>query len=92
MGKREGVAMKCSVKYSTLYYWFIANAIITICFGLYLGMICLFPSVSPHMRALFFDAKIDLVVPYIIFALMVSSIVSMMYFYDIYRDRKWKNR
>ncbi len=80
--------MKCSLKSSTLYYWFIGNAVVTICFGLYLGMICLFPSLSPSIRALFFDGKIDIVVPYIIFALIVSSIVSIVYFYDVYRGRK----
>jgi len=89
MGKGDA-AMK-SMKSSTLYYWFIVNAVITICFGLYLGMICLFPSLSPHIRALFFDANIDIFVPYMIFALIVSSIVSIVYFYDLYRGRKWKD-
>jgi len=76
--------MRCHLNYSNLLCWFVANAIITFCFGLYLGIICLFPAAAPYIRALFFDGRIDIVVPYIIFALIVSSIASIMYYYDLY--------
>ena len=82
--------MRYRLNYVTLLCWFIANAVITLCFGVYVGMICLFPAVAPHIRALFFDGRIDIVVPYIIFALIVSSVASIMYYYDLYMDKKWK--
>lgn len=80
--------MKCHLSYTTLVRWFIANAIITICFGVYLGIVCIFPSVSPYIRALIFAGNIDIIVPYIIFVLIVSSIVTILYFYDLHEDGK----
>lgn len=78
--------MRCHVKYSTLLCWFAANAVVTLCFGIYLGVVCLYPPCAPYIRALFFDARVDMIVPYIIFALMGGSMASIMYYYDLYRD------
>jgi hypothetical protein len=85
-GEREGRAMGYHVKYSTLLGWFAANAVVTLCFGIYLGVACLYPPCAPYIRALVFDARVDMIIPYIIFALMIGSLASMMYYYDLYRD------
>jgi len=82
--------MRCFLDYSTLLCWFAVNAVITLCFGIYLGVVCLFPASAPFIRAFFFNARVDMVVPYIIFAVMVGSIASITYYYDLYREGKWK--
>jgi ABC-type microcin C transport system permease subunit YejE len=76
------VAMKYDLNNTVLLNWFLCNSIVTICFGLFLAMICLFPACSPSLAELFSRGSLDLMLPYIIFTLIVTSLVSISCFYD----------
>ena len=65
-----------------LFRWLICNSVITICFGLLLALICLFPSCARTLSALFTNGNIDLLLPYIIFILVVSAMISMSCYFD----------
>jgi len=77
-----GDAMRCNLNNTLLVNWFLCNSIITVCFGLYLAMICLFPSCAPSLREMFSRGSIDMLLPYIIFTLIVTALVSISCWYD----------
>ncbi|KAB0669413.1 hypothetical protein F6V30_11410 [Oryzomonas sagensis] len=77
-----------SDKYRTIFHWLILNSIITMCIGLYLSTICLIPSCSPQLRSMFFDANIDIIVPYIIAALIAIPMISLLFYWKWYAGRK----
>jgi hypothetical protein len=74
--------MKYELNNSMLLNWFLCNAIITIFFGLFLAMICLFPACAPSLREMFSRGSLEMLLPYIIFTLIVSSLVSISCYYD----------
>jgi len=76
------VAMKYDLNNTLLLNWLLCNSIITICFGLFLAMICLFPDCAPALADLFSRGSLDLMLPYIIFTLIATSLVSISCFYD----------
>lgn len=78
----EGETMKYDLSNNLLLNWFLCNAIITICFGLFLAMICLFPECAPSLREMFSRGSIDMLLPYIIFTLIVTALVSISCYYD----------
>jgi hypothetical protein len=78
--------MKKQINFTALTYWFIANSVLTICLGLFLAATCLFPSFAPAVRRLLFDETIAPVLPYIIFFLIVSSLISISF----YVDSRWR--
>ena len=65
-----------------LFRGLICNCARTIFFGLLLALICLFPSYVPTLSALFINGIIDLLLPYIIFILVVSAMISMSCYWD----------
>ena len=65
-----------------LFRWLICNCVITICFGLLLALICLFPSCAPPLSTLFINGNMDLLLPYVIFVLVVSAMISMSCYFD----------
>lgn len=65
-----------------LVYWLMANAVITICFGLLLAVICLYPTASPTLHSLLIEGSMASLLPYLIFLLVFSSLVSLSFYYD----------
>jgi len=74
--------MKNTLSFTTLTYWFIVNSVITICFGLFLAATCLFPSCAPAVRTLLVTETIAPMLPYIIFSLIVTSLISISFYVD----------
>lgn len=74
--------MKYDLNNTVLLKWSLCNSIITICFGLFLAMICLFPSCAPSLREMFTRGSMDMMLPYIIFTLIVTSLISISCYYD----------
>jgi len=74
--------MKPGLSSKLLVYWLIGNAILTICFGLLLALICLFPTRAPALHALLVEGSLASFLPYIIFILIFSSFVSLSFYYD----------
>jgi len=77
-----------SNKYRTIFFWLILNSVITMCIGFCLSTICLVPSCSPYLRSMFFDTNIDIVVPYIIAALIAIPMISILLYWKWYASRK----
>ena len=75
-------------KCRTIFFWLILNSIITMCIGFFLSTICLFPSCSPYMRGMFFNTNIDIIVPYIIAAMIAIPMISILYYWKWYSGRK----
>lgn len=78
--------MKKSISFTALTFWFIVNSVLTIGLGLFLAAVCLFPSFAPAVRTLLFNEEIAPLLPYIIFSLIVSSLVSISF----YVDSRWR--
>jgi len=78
--------MKTGLSYKMLAYWLMTNAILTICFGLSLAVICLFPASVPALRAVLAEGTMAVFLPYLILIICVSSLVSFSYFFDTRRD------
>jgi hypothetical protein len=76
------MAMKFGLTYKILVYWLVVNAVMTICFGLLLAVICLFPDTVPALRNLIVEGPLARFIPYVIFLLIVSSLVSLSFYYD----------
>lgn len=74
--------MKYDLNNTLLFNWLLCNSIIAICFGLLLAMICLFPACAPALAVMFSRGSLDLMLPYIIFTLIVTSLVSISCYYD----------
>ena len=74
--------MKSVINSKMLVYWLMGNAVLTICFGLILALICLFPTAAPALRTMLAEGIMARFVPYIIFILIVSSLISFAYYYD----------
>lgn len=74
--------MKFGLTYNMLVYWLMGNAVLTICFGLLLALICLFPDFVPALRMLLVEGPLARFLPYVIFLLIVSSLVSLSFYYD----------
>jgi O-antigen/teichoic acid export membrane protein len=75
-------------KCRTIFLWLILNSIITMCIGFCLSSICLIPSCSPYLRSMFFDTNIDIVVPYIIGAMIAFPLISILCYWKWYFGRK----
>lgn len=78
--------MKQGIPFTVLSRWLVANAVITICLGLFLALACLFPSCAPGLHTLLCGEAIAPLLPYIIFALIVSALVSISF----YVDSRWR--
>jgi len=76
------MTMKHGLSSKMLVYWLMGNAILTICFGLILALICLFPSHVPALHALIVEGSLAGFLPYLIFVLIFSSFISLSYYYD----------
>jgi len=74
--------MKYGLNYKMLVYWLMANAVVTICLGLFLAVICLFPACAPTLRSLLAEGTMATFLPYLIFMLIVTSLVSLAFYYD----------
>ena len=74
--------MKKHLHISMLTRWFILNGTLTICFGLFLAAACLFPAIAPSMRLFLGNEVVSLLLPYIIFSLIVSALLSISFFVD----------
>ena len=74
--------MKHGLNYKMLVFWVMVNAVITICFGLLLAVICLFPDFAPKLRTILAEGTVASLLPYLIFILIVSSLLSLTYYYD----------
>jgi hypothetical protein len=78
--------MKLELNYKMLVYWLIGNAVVTICFGLFLAVVCLYPACAPLLSGLLAEGTIAGFLPYVIFILIVSSLVSLSFYYDSCRS------
>ena len=78
----DGWAMKLGLNYKTLIYWLMGNAVVTICLGLFLAAVCLFPTCSPSLRNLLAEDSMATFLPYLIFILIVTSLASLAFYYD----------
>ncbi|NVN90497.1 MAG: hypothetical protein HXX11_07805 [Desulfuromonadales bacterium] len=78
--------MKKNINFTALTFWFIVNSVLTICLGLFLAVTCLIPSFAPAVRTLLFNENIAPLLPYIIFSLIVSSLVLISF----YVDSRWR--
>jgi len=74
--------MKYGLNYKLLVYWLMGNAVVTICLGLFLAVICLFPACAPALRSLLAEGAMATFLPYLIFILIVTSLVSLAFYYD----------
>jgi len=74
--------MKIELNYKMLIYWLMGNAVVTICLGLFMAAICLFPGCAPTLRTLFAEGTVATFLPYVIFILIVTSLVSLAFYYD----------
>jgi vacuolar-type H+-ATPase subunit I/STV1 len=74
--------MKFGLNYKMLVYWLMGNAVVTIFFGLFLAAICLFPGWVPALRTLLAEGTLATFLPYLIFILIVTSLVSLAFYYD----------
>lgn len=84
---KVGTTMK-SNKYRIIFFWLILNSVITMSIGFCLSTICLIPSCSPYMRSMLFNTNIDIVVPYIIAALIAIPMISILFYWKWYASRK----
>lgn len=80
--------MRCAISISitALTCWLVVNALLTACFGLFLALVCLFPSWAPAIRSLLLNDTVAMALPYIIFVLIVSSLLSISF----YLDSRWR--
>jgi len=83
---RGGPDMKHALNITMLTYWFIANSIMTIGFGLFLAAICLFPTWAPSVHMLLVNETSAPILPYVIFSLIVTSLVLISF----YVDSRWR--
>jgi Ni,Fe-hydrogenase I cytochrome b subunit len=77
-----------SDKCKTIFHWLILNSLITMCIGFYFSSICLIPSCSPYLRSKFFDTNIDIIIPYIIAAMIAIPLISILFYWKCYTERK----
>ena len=77
--------MKFGLNHKMLVYWLMGNAVVTICLGLFLAAICLFPAFAPTLRSLLVEGTMATFLPYLIFILIVTSLVILAFYYDSFR-------
>lgn len=76
------MAMKFGLSYSKLVIWMTVNAVFTVCLGLFLALTCLVPGFVPGLRTLLTQGFMADMLPYVIFILVISSLVSLSFYYD----------
>lgn len=78
--------VKPEVDITTLVCWLVANSLLTVCLGLFLAGVCLFPSWTPSaLRTLLLDGTVAPLLPYIIFSLIAGSLLSVSFYRDTFR-------
>jgi hypothetical protein len=71
-------------------FWQVPLSIITFAAGIYLSLICLFPSFVPEHHEMVMNGLLFVMVPYAIFVLIGIPMLTLWYYARLYSEEEYK--